>query len=515
MLDAHLTSGQTAASRRTIAAQDRRSTLSPSARRTEGRRRRATVESIGHILRPQSVALIGASRNPQKVGSRILEGLRTGGFFGALYVVHPEASVIQGVRTVLSVEALPRGVDLAIVCVPADGVISVVNECARAGVRAVVVISAGFAEMDEDGRLLQDALVGLVRASGMRMVGPNSLGLVNLDHAAPLHAACSPILPAAGGISLASQSSALGIAVLDLASQRELALSSLVSVGNQADISSNDLLEYWASDPATRVILLYLESFGDPLRFASIARRVAGQKPIIALKAGRTESGSRARGRAAALADNQAVVNAIFQQTGVISADRIDEMFDIAACLDQQPLPQGRRVAIVTNAGGSGILATDACAISGLTVASLVDDTRLRLEEILPAAATREYRGAEFSVDGPSAYRDSVEALLDDPGVDSVIVIYAPVAAGRSADIFASIGQAVAAARARGIGQKPVLICATTRIRRAASLEAGSERLPAYMFPEDAVRALGKITRYAEWRATQRFTSSQDVFDGE
>jgi len=465
------------------------------------RRRTTTVESVRHILQPRSVVVIGASRNPQEVGSRILEGLRTGGFTGALYAVHAEASTIQDVRTATATQDLPRGIDLAIVSVPGAAVLKTVNDCAKAGVPAVVVISPGFAEVGQPGQLAQDALVDLVRGYGMRLVGPNCLGVVNLEPAVQLHAACSPVLPSAGSISIASQNGSLGIAVLDLAAERELGLSQFVNVGNKADISSNDLLEYWEDDPATRVILLYLESFGNPWRFARIAGRIATRKPIVALKAWRTEAGFRSSGRhATSLGNNDAVLNAIFQQTGVISADRIDEMFDIAVCLDLQPLPRGRRVAILANAAGPGILAADACAMTGLTVAGLGSEARARLTEIRPAARTREHP-AETAVEaGAAEYRASVETALNDPGVDSVVVIYTPTEARRSAETLAAIGDAVAAARARGISEKPVLVCAMTRKRRASPIKAGSECIPAYMFPESAIRALAKITDYAEWR---------------
>ncbi len=471
--------------------------------RTEQRRRNATVESIRHILQPRSVVVIGASRNSQEVGSRILEGLRAGSFTGALYSVQTETSAMQGVQTVSSVRDLPRGIDLAIVSVPAEAVLKTVNDCAQSGVQAVAVISSGFAEVGPVGRLAQDALVDLVRGYGMRLVGPNCLGVVNLDPAIGLHAACSPVLPSAGSISIASQHGSLGIAVLDLAAERELGLSSFVNVGNKADISSNDLLEYWEDDPATRVILLYMESFGNPWRFARIAGQVATNKPIVALKAGRTEAGFRAGGRhATSLGSNDAVLTAIFQQTGIISADRIDEMFDVAVCLDFQPLPRGRRVAILTNAAGPGILAADACAMTGLTVAQLGNGTRARLIEILPASSTQEDPVEPAREAGPSEYRASVETVLADPGVDSVVVIYTPAEPQRSADILASVGDAVCAARARGITEKPVLVCAMTRKRRASPIKAGTERIPAYMFPECAIRALAKITEYAEWRVS-------------
>jgi len=467
----------------------------------ERRQRSATVETIRHILRPRSIVILGASRNPQDLGSRIVEGVRMGGFTGALYIVNAEFPVIQDVPTVVSLRDLPHGVDLAIVCVAAGDVLKTVDECGQAGVRAVMVLSSGFAERGPVGRLLQDALLDLVRGYGMRLVGPNCLGVLNLERSVRLHAACAPIVPAAGGISLASQGGALGIALLDLVAERELGLSSCVSLGNKADVSSNDLLEYWELDPATRVILLYLESFGNPWRFARIARRVGARKPIVALKAGRTEAGARSgRRHGAALASDDAVVSAIFEQTGVIRVDRIDEMFDVACCLDLQPLPRGRRVAIVTNAAGPGILAADACATTGLTVAALSSDTRSTVTDVLPAPSGHETPGEMVLAAAASDYRASVEAVLCDPGVDSVVVIFAPSEMQRSAEILVNISDAVRAARARGINQKPVLVCAMTRKRRASLLNAGSERIPAYAFPESAVRALAKITAYANWR---------------
>jgi acetate---CoA ligase (ADP-forming) len=445
----------------------------------EWRRHLDTVKSLRPIFDPRSVAVIGASRDPQKVGSRILAGLK-GSYAGPLYVVHPESPAIHDVQTVASIRELPRGIDLAILSVPAAGVPAALGDCAQRGVGAVVVISAGFAEIGARGRLVQDSLFHLVRDCGMRMLGPNSLGVVNFDPSHQFNATALAMLPTSGGVSLASQTGALGVAVLELAAERELGLSSFVSVGNRADISSNDLLEYWEEDPATRVILLYLESFGNPRRFAQIARRVGARKPIVAIQARRTEAGARGTGaHAASLANDKAVVSAMFEQTGVIMADTIDEMFDIAACLDFQPLPQGQRVAIVTNASGPGILAADACRTSNLSVATLLD---------LTASAA------------PAAYYSSVRSALDDTAVDALIAIYSPAETHRSADILAGIADGVAISRAHGFNQKPVLLCSMTRRRRAAPLSAGDEQLPAYMFPENAVRALSKITAYAAWR---------------
>lgn len=468
----------------------------------ETRRRQATVESIAHILRPRAVAIIGASRNSQKMGSRILTALKSGGYTGALYVVHPAADIVQGLVPVRSARELPSGVDLAIIAVPADAVLRTVEDCAHAGVRSVIVISAGFAECGRDGRAAQDALLAVARGHGMRLVGPNCMGVINLEPAVKMSASLSPVVPPAGHVALASQSGALGIAVLDLATEREIGLSSFVSLGNKADVSSNDMLEYWESDDSTNVVLLYLESFGNARRFARIARRVSRRKPIVALKAGRTAAGLRAAGsHTAALAANDAVVSAIFQQTGVIRADTIDEMFDIAACLDLQPLPAGPRVAIVTNAGGPGILAADACGVAGLTVATFTDDTRAQLASILPTATSHQNPVDLVASAGPAEFRTTIEIVIADRNVDAVVAIYTPVDTVRPAAILAGIGEGVRAARDAGVRDKPVLLCAMTRKRRAAPLPAGSERLPAYMFPENAIRALGKIAAYSTWRS--------------
>ncbi len=465
----------------------------------EARRQQATVHSLDHLLKPRRVAVIGASRDPKKIGSHVLSALLAGGYTGQIDVVHAEATEIQGLRTVTSARDLSAGVDLAVIAVPANRVLATVDDCGHAGVRTLIILSAGFAESGPDGRTLQDAVLARARGYGMRLLGPNCLGVLNLDPAVRLNASFSPAIPPAGDIAFVSQSGALGIAVLDLAAERGLGLSTFVSIGNRADVSSNDLLEYWQEDAAARVILLYLESFGNPRRFARIARRTSRQKPIVALKAGRTTGGARAAGsHTAALASNDAIVEAVFQQTGVIRAESADELFDLAACLDSQPLPAGRRVAIVTNAGGPGILAADACDGAGLTLADLSPDTAARLQAALPAAASRTNPIDMIAAATAPNYRATLDAVLLDPGVDAVVVIYTPIDVNRSSGILAAIGDAVVAARTAAI-QKPVLVCFTGR-QRPTTVAAGAERLPVYLFPENAVRALGKITRYADWR---------------
>jgi acetyl coenzyme A synthetase (ADP forming)-like protein len=483
--------------------------LTPSAegvRLAEMRDRVATARSLEALLAPHTVAVVGASREPSSIGRRVLESLRSGGFTGAIYPVNPKVDAIDGLACCPSARALPAGVDLAVIAVPAPAVLDVVDDCAAAHVKSLVVISAGFAEAGEGGRALQQELVERVRNHGMRMVGPNCMGVVNAAVDVRLNASFSPLMPPAGRVSLLSQSGALGIAILQLAHERKVGLSTFVSVGNKADVSGNDLLQYWESDPSTSVILLYLESFGNPRRFARIARRLGRTKPIVAVKAGRTRAGWRAAGsHTAALAASDVAVSALFHQTGVIRADTIDEMFDIAACLDAQPLPEGRRVGIVTNAGGPGILAVDACEAAGLSVVEFSDATRAQLSAFLPAEASIGNPVDMIASAGPDEYRCAIEAVMSSPDVDAAIVIFTPVDSRTADDILAAIRDGIAAGRRAGARNKPVLACVMAEPGRLAPLEianpsAPPESVPAYAFPENAARALGKVAAYASWR---------------
>ena len=480
-------------------------TLTPSVdgvRSAEARHRRATAASLRPMLEPRAVAVVGASRDPASLGRRIFDALVAAGFSGPVYPVNPAAGEVAGLRAYRSVRDVPAGVDLGVIAVPRDRVLAVVDDCAAAGVKSLVVITAGYAETGDEGRALQQTLVERVRGHGMRMVGPNCMGLLNATPGMRLNASFSPIFPSPGHVGLSSQSGALGLAILALAASRGVGFSTFVSVGNKADVSSNDLLEYWEEDAATRVILLYLESFGNPRRFARLARRIGRTTPIVAVKSGRTRGGSRAAGsHTAALAANDAAVDALFHQSGVIRADTIDEMFDIAACLDAQPLPAGRRVAIVTNAGGPGILAVDACESSGLTVAPFAAETRARLAAFLPRTASTGNPVDMVASAGPDEYRQAIEIALTDHDTDALIVIFAPVDVTQSASTVAAIREGIVNARRAGAVQKPILACVMADQGHSQPLDAGGERIPAYTFPENAARALARIASYAEWRA--------------
>ncbi|HET8563351.1 MAG TPA: GNAT family N-acetyltransferase [Candidatus Binatia bacterium] len=468
--------------------------------RSELRDRISTTASLRPFFQPRSVAVIGASRNPSNIGARILNALISHGFQGRIYPINPRAGSVASIVAYPTVRDLPEAPDLGIIAVPRDAVLDVVDDCAARGTKAVVVITAGFAETGPEGQELQRRLVDKIRAHGMRMVGPNCLGLINPDPAIRLNASFSPLFPDPGRIAFSSQSGALGLAVLSLARERELGISNFVSVGNKADVSGNDLLQYWEEDKQTEVILLYLESFGNPRRFARVAKRVSRHKPIVAVKAGRTGAGRRAAGsHTAALAASDVAVEALFHQTGVIRADTLDEMFDLAAALSTQPLPKGRRVAILTNAGGLGILCADTCEASGLTVQELSASTKNLLKRFLPPTASVMNPVDMIASAGAEHFRRAVEILLAADEVDAIIVLYIDLAVANVSDLARGVATGVAAGRARG-GEKPVLACVMAGSDSGKPIFVDAERVPTYAFPESAARVLGKITAYAEWR---------------
>jgi acyl-CoA synthetase (NDP forming)/GNAT superfamily N-acetyltransferase len=506
MLEVFRDSGFAIRSKTTAGVVELQLSLTPSVegvRSAEDRNRLATAASLVPMLTPHAVAVIGVSRDPNGLGRLVFEALRAGGFTGPVYPVNRNIETLDETAVFQSARDLPQGTDLAVIAVPAPSVLSVVDDCAAAGVKSLVIISAGFAEAGDNGRALQTELVERIRNHGMRLVGPNCMGLLNATAGVRLNASFSPIMPLPGTVSLLSQSGALGIAILELAAERHLGLSTFISVGNKAGVSSNDLLQYWDGDPNTSVILLYLESFGNPRRFARIARRIGRGKPIIAVKAGRTREGSRAaRSHTAALAASDVAVEALFQQTGVIRADTIDEMFDLAECLDWQPLPAGRRVAIVTNAGGPGILAVDACVAAGLDVVEFSDATRARLA-FLPQEAAIGNPVDMVASAGADEYRRTVEVALTSADADALLVIFTPVDRRKTPTIIDAIRDGIARGRQAGATAKTVLACvlAEPGALTPLELESSSERVPIYAFPENAARALGKIVRYATWRA--------------
>jgi acetate---CoA ligase (ADP-forming) len=465
------------------------------------RDRVATTASLRPFFHPNAIAVIGASRNPANVGTRILHAVIAAGFRGGVYPVNPNATAIGSHPAYQSLGDLPEGPELAVIAVPRDAVLGVTDDCAARGVRAVIVITAGFSEIGPEGRELQRQLVEKVRGHGMRMVGPNCLGLLNTDPAVRLNASFAPDFPPPGRIAFSSQSGALGLAIISLARERSLGLSKFVSVGNKADVSGNDLLQYWEEDTLTDVILLYLESFGNPRRFARIAKRVSRQKPIVAVKAGRTGAGKRAASsHTAALAASDVAVDALFHQTGVIRAETLDEMFDLASALSSQPLPAGRHMAILTNAGGLGILCADTCEANGLMVRELSEATKIQLKAFLPTTASVANPVDMIASASANDFRRAVEILLRDGQVDALIVLMINVGLTDIAAIARGISTGVQSTRGAGGKGKPVLTCIMDGDRPSAPNQSDGERLPNYSFPETAARVLAKLANYSDWR---------------
>lgn len=461
--------------------------------------RLAAARSLHAFLTPRSVALVGASRRPDTIGGALLANLKRAGFTGSIHPVNPNAKEIDGLTSHPSVSAIGAPVDLALIAVPARLVESVVADCARAGVHGLVVISAGFAEVAGNGQERQDRLTKLVRTSGMRMIGPNCMGVLNTAPEVMLDATFAPTWPPAGNIGMLSQSGALGITMLDYVEKLRLGLSTFVSVGNKADVSSNDLLAYWADDPRTDVIVLYLESFGNPRKFARLAPQVARKKPIIAVKSGRSAAGKRAASsHSAALASLDVAVDALFEQAGVIRTDTLEDLFDVAALLATQPVPRGPRVGIVTNAGGPGILLADACAALGLELPAPSPDTLAKLRSFLPPDAGLSNPIDMIASASAKQFEASIEAMGNDPGMDSLVVIYVPPMVTKPEEIAAAIARGAG----KVPGKKPVLTVFLSS-KGAPPLLAGGPRgaLPSYSYPENAARALGAAVRHGKWRA--------------
>jgi acetate---CoA ligase (ADP-forming) len=460
----------------------------------------AAIAAMQKFFQPRSIAVIGASRKRGVISGELFRNILETGFQGPVYPVNANSEVVQSVKAYHSVLDCPGDVDLAFIVTPASSVLPVANECAQKGVHGLVVISAGFAEVSQAGASLQQDLVEICREAGMRLIGPNCMGVVNTDPKVSLNGQFSPYKPIPGKIGFLSQSGALGIAIIDYANRLSLGMSTFVSVGNKADISGNDLLHYWESDDNTNLILLYLESFGNPRKFTRITKRVSRKKPIIAVKGGRSTAGFRATQShtGALVATSDVTVDALFRQAGVIRTDVLAEMFDVAALLTTQPVPKGDRVAIITNAGGAGILAADACEDLGLHVPELTDDTQVDLQNFLSPAA-----GVSNPVDmvASASSRDfarTIRCVANDPNVDAMIVIFIPPMALRPQEVA---GEILKATKELG-GRIPVLSTFMASHGSPEILSDGECRIPSYPFPETAARALARAVQYGKWLAT-------------
>jgi acetyl coenzyme A synthetase (ADP forming)-like protein len=466
--------------------------------RFEQREELASANALRLVLYPRSVSVIGASQKPGAVGAAVVRNLLAAGFSGPIYPVNPTADTIQMLPAYANVESIPGPVDLAVIAVPAAHVPEVAEQCGRKGVQALIVLTAGFSEVGSEGQQRQSDLLRICHSYGMRRIGPNCIGAINTDPAAPLNATFGPLMPRPGRIGMATQSGALGLAAIDFTAARHLGFSSLVSMGNKADISGNDLLGYWHTDPRTDVVLLYLESFGNPRKFAHFARAVGQSKPIVALKSGRSTVGARAAAShtGALLAASDVTVDALFRQAGVIRTDTLDEMLDVADLLVHQPLPAGRRVAILTNAGGPAVMCADTCEAHGLEVPALSDATQAKLRESLPPEASVANPVDMLAAATDEHYDHALRAVADDPNVDAVITIFLPPLATQPEDVACAIAAAVEDVA----GRKPVLavFMSAQELPNLSTRDRG--RVPGYRTPEPAAIALAHAARYAAWR---------------
>ena len=463
------------------------------ASRVEERDHTAVVASLRPFFEARSVAVLGASSRRGTIGGELFRNILEGEFEGAAYPVNLNGEPVAGVRGYSAVADIPDPIDLAVVCVPAAAVLEAVESVLDAGVRAVCVVSAGFAEVGSEGEERQRALLAAIRAHGARLIGPNCLGISSA--AVRLNATFASRSAPPGNIGFSSQSGALGLALLEATESRGLGLSAFVSIGNKADVSSNDLLEWWENDSATDVILLYLESFGNPRRFGTLARRVARTKPILAVKSGTTSSGARAASsHTAALAGSEAAVDALFHQAGVIRASTLEELIDVATLLSTQPMPHGRRVAVLTNAGGLGILCADACEASGLELPQLSEETVRAIAPLLPGEASLANPVDMLGSASERSYESVLPFLRADPAVDAVIVLFVP-AVSATAD---AVADAVARVGRTTNGEKPILAVVMSAEGIPAPLRA-AHSVAAFGYPESAARALGRAAERADW----------------
>lgn len=456
----------------------------------ENREHRAESASIEKFFNARSVAVVGASRRQDTIGQALVRNLITADFTGVVHAVNPNSDPVSGLPAYSSVTEIPGEVDVAIVAVPANAVQDVVLDCAAKGVHGMIVISSGFAETGDEGRRRQRKLVGLARSYGLRLIGPNCLGVINTDPEVSLNASLSGLMPPRGRAGFFCQSGALGSAILEKVDKRGLGLSTFVSAGNRADVSGNDLLQYWEEDDTTEVVLLYLESIGNPRKFSRISRRVSRRKPIVAVRSGRTTQGVPMGHSVRSIAAPQQAVDAMFRQAGIMQVDTLEEMFDVAQLLAHQQLPNGRRVAVVGNSDALGLLATDAAASVGLVVSKSV---------ALGANATAE------------DFEDALDAAIDDPDVDSVVAVYIPplnVSGEEVANVLAAVGEQ---------SDKPLVstflgsegVPELLRVPDVAGSTAGRGSVPSYPAVESAVRALAHVVEYAMWLRTPQSGSDE------
>ncbi len=459
------------------------------------------MTTLDPLFRARSIAVVGASRRPNTIGYQIVDNLLRHGYTGVVYPVNPSAAAIHSIAAYPSVKDIPGPVDMAVIVVPKDRVPAVVEECGQKGVKGLVVISAGFKEVGGAGHAREAELLEIVTRYGMRMVGPNCMGILNTEPEFRMNATFAPSFPPAGVTAFLSQSGAMGVTILDYAQEYGIGIHHFASVGNKADVNGNDLLEHWEHDPGCKLVLMYLENFGEPRRFTRLARRITRTKPIVVVKSGRTRSGARAAAsHTGALAGIDVAIDALLAQCGVLRAGSVEELFDIAMAMEEQPIPKGNRVAIVTNAGGPGIIIADACEAYGLEVAELTPETQEKLRRIFPAEASVRNPVDMIGSATAESYKVALSAVLDDPLVDAAIASFVPPLGVQQLDVARAI---VAVHRDRPPSHKPLLAVLMGRHGLPEGrAELNAAGVPAYIFPESAAGALASMWRYRQWLET-------------
>jgi acetyl coenzyme A synthetase (ADP forming)-like protein len=464
-------------------------------RKKDERAAQATIQSLEKILKPRSVAVIGATNKPGAIGQLVFQSMLHSGFSGVVYPISVNYDAVMSVKAYRSVLNVPGDVDLAVIAVPSAQVLTVLDECGRKKVKGIIVISDGFREKGDEGAALERRLVETAFGYGMRVVGPNCMGIINTDPRVKLNATFSLINPEPGSISFISQSGALGLGILEYAQSLNIGFSSFVSVGNRSDVASTDLMQYWEKDAATKVILLYLESFDNPEIFSRVSRRISATKPILAVKGGSTPEGSRAtRSHTGAIATPDTVSDALLREAGIVMVDSIGELFESAILLANQPVPSGRRVAILTNGGGPGILAADACAHNGLKVPELAAETLAKIQSVV----RRDIRISN-PVDltagvSPEEFEATLRILAEDPGFDAMMTIYVPPAGLDVTAIENAVGRASTLVRQKN---KPLMVCFVGMTAAKGKIMEGNF-VPYYIFPENAAAALTNAVKYYE-----------------
>jgi acetyltransferase len=454
-------------------------------------------QDLNVLFAPRSVAVIGATSRPGSVGQAVFANLFKHGYAGVVYPVNLKALSVMSVKAFPTVLDIPDAVDLSIIIVPSAQVSATMEECAQKGIKAAIVITAGFKELGGAGVAQEQLLLKAAKDNGIRLLGPNCLGIINTDPEVSMNGSFARLMPRAGNIALVSQSGAVGVAALEYAQGEDIGLSKFVSVGNKADLNENDFLAYLKDDPLTDVIALYLEDLSDPKRFFQLAREITGEqgnkKPILAIKSGRTAAGARAASsHTGALAGSDEAYDALFAQCGVLRVESLEELFDYALAFSTQPLPQGNRVAIVTNAGGLGIMTTDAAVRYGLEIAEFEELTLTKLKAGLPPAANVRNPVDVLGDAREDRYRLALEGVLGDANVDGVIVISTPQLMTNLAAIASTVAEVAPA------HHKPTLVCQMALGEIGETLAIWSKaKLPHYHFPEEAARGMGAMARYA------------------